>query len=121
MRQSMNDGVTLDASALLALIQEETGAETIRPLLKSSVMSVVNVTETLSVLQRAQITPEEGLILIAGIVTTIVPFDLEQTEELTKLHPLVQSKGLSLADRACIALGIKLQIPVILLIKYGAN
>jgi len=112
MRLSMNNRVILDASALLALIQEETGAEIIKPLLKFSVMSAVNVTETLSVLQRTNISPEEGLTLITDIVTTIVPFDLEQAEQVAKLHPLVQLQGLSLADRACIALGIKLQIPI---------
>ena len=109
---NMNNRVILDASALLALIQEETGAEIIKPLLKFSVMSVVNVTETLSVLQRTNISPEEGLTLITDIITTIVPFDLEQAERVAKLHPLVQPQGLSLADRACIALGIKLQIPI---------
>ena len=112
MRLSMNNRVILDASALLALIQEETGAEIIKPLLKFSVMSAVNVTETLSVLQRTNISPEEGLTLITDIVPTIVPFDLEQAEQVAKLHPLVQPQGLSLADRACIALGIKLQIPI---------
>ena len=112
MRLSMNNRVILDASALLALIQEETGAEIIKPLLKFSVMSAVNVTETLSVLQRTNISPEEGLTLITDIVTTIVPFDLEQAEQVAKLHPLVQPQGLSLADRACIALAIKLQIPI---------
>lgn len=112
MRLSMNNKVILDASALLALIQEETGAEIIKPLLKFSVMSVVNVTETLSVLQRTNISPEEGLTLITDIITTIVPFDLEQAEQVAKLHPLVQPQGLSLADRACIALGMKLQIPI---------
>lgn len=112
MRLSMNNRVILDASALLALIQEETGAEIIKPLLKFSVMSAVNVTETLSVLQRTNISPEEGLTLITDIVTTIVPFDLEQAEQVAKLHPLVQPQGLSLADRACIVLGIKLQIPI---------
>ena len=108
----MNNRVILDASALLALIQEETGAEIIKPLLKFSVMSAVNVTETLSVLQRTNISSEEGLALIMDIVTTIVPFDLEQAEQVAKLHLLVQPQGLSLADRACIALGIKLQIPI---------
>lgn len=112
MRLSMNNRVILDASALLALIQEETGAEIIKPLLKFSVMSAVNVTETLSVLQRTNISPEEGLTLITDIVTTIVPFDLEQAAQVAKLHPLVQPQGLSLADRACIVLGIKLQIPI---------
>ena len=112
MRLSMNNRVILDASALLALIQEETGAEIIKPLLKFSVMSAVNVTETLSVLQRTNISPEEGLTLITDIVTTIVPFDLEQATQVAKLHPLVQPQGLSLADRTCIALGMKLQIPI---------
>ena len=112
MRQKVNNKVILDASALLALIQEEAGAEVIKPLLKFSVMSAVNVTEALSILQRADISPKEGLSLITDIVTTILPFDLEEAEQTAKLHPLVQSKGLSLGDRACIALGIKLQLPI---------
>ena len=61
---------------------------------------------------RTNISPEEGLTLITDIVTTIVPFDLEQAAQVSKLHPLVQPQGLSLADRACIALGMKLQIPI---------
>ena len=112
MRQSMNNKVVLDASALLALIQQEAGAEIVKPLLRFSIMSTVNVTEALSVLQRADITPSEGLTLITDIVPTIIPFDLEQAEQVAKLHPLVQFKGLSLADRTCIALGLKLQVPI---------
>lgn len=108
----MNNKIILDSSALLALIQDEPGAEIIKPLLKFSVMSTVNVTETLSVLHRTNITSQEGSVLIADIITTIVPFDLEQAKSCAELHPLVKAKGLSLADRACIALGIKLQIPI---------
>ncbi len=108
----MNNKIILDSSALLALIQEEPGAEIIKPLLKFSVMSTVNVTETLSILHRTNIPPEEGVVLVSDIITTIVPFDLEQSKSCADLHPLVKTKGLSLADRACIALGIKLQIPI---------
>ncbi len=43
----MNNTV-LDASALLALIQQEQGAEIIKPLLKFSVMSAVNIAECLT-------------------------------------------------------------------------
>lgn len=107
-----SNNIILDASALLALIQNEPGTEIIKSLLKVSVMSTVNITETLSVLQRADITPKEGLTLITNIITTIIPFDLELAELTANIHPLVKSKGLSLADRACIALGIKLQIPI---------
>ena len=112
MRPKVNNKVILDASALLAIIQEEVGSEVIKPLLKLSVMSAVNVTEALSVLQRTNITPAEGLSLITDIISSILPFDLEQAEQAAKLHPLVQSKGLSLADRACIALGIQLHLPI---------
>lgn len=108
----MNNKIILDSSALLALIQEEPGAEVIKPLLNFSVMSTVNITETLSVLHRTNLSSQEGLALIADIITTIVPFDLEQAKSCADLHPLVKTKGLSLADRACIALGIKLQLPI---------
>jgi PIN domain nuclease of toxin-antitoxin system len=108
----MNNKVILDSSALLALIQDEPGAEIIKPLLKFSVMSTVNVTETLSVLYRTNITPQEGFILISDIINTIIPFDLEQAKNCAELHPLVKSKGLSLGDRACLATAIQLGLPV---------
>ena len=108
----MNNNIVLDASALLALIQEEQGAEVIKPLLKFSVMSTVNIAESLTTLQRTGISPQEALILISDIIMTIVPFDLEQAGIVADLQSKVQHKGLSLGDRACIALGIKLQVPI---------
>ena len=108
----MNNNIVLDASALLALIQEEQGAEVIKPLLKFSVMSTVNIAESLTTLQRTGVSPQEALILISDIIMTIVPFDLEQAGIVAELQSKVQHKGLSLGDRACIALGIKLQVPI---------
>ena len=107
----MNNTV-LDASALLALIQQEQGAEIIKPLLKFSVMSAVNIAECLTALQRTCILPQEALILITDIIATIIPFDLEQAGYVAELQSRVQHKGLSLGDCACIALGIKLQVPI---------
>ncbi len=108
----MKNKVVLDASALLALIQQERGAETVKPLLKSAVMSAVNIAECLTALQRADVLPEEALGLITDIITVIVPFDVEQAACVAKLQSKVKHKGLSLGDRACIALGIKLQAPI---------
>ena len=108
----MNKKVVLDASALLALIQEEKGADVIRPLLRSAVMSAVNIAETLTALQRVHITPQEAVVSVSDIIETIVPFDLEQAQYVAELQPHVQHKGLSLGDRACIALGLKLQAPI---------
>ncbi len=112
MSDNVNNSVVLDASALLALIQKEQGADIIKPLLKDSVMSTVNIAEVLTALARTGIAPKEALILITDIIGTIISFDTEQAEMLAELQPKVKHKGLSLGDRACIALGIKLQVPI---------
>lgn len=108
----MINKIVLDASALLALIQEEPGTEIIKPLLSHSVMSAVNVAETLTALQRIDILTEEASTLIAKIITNIIPFDFEQSKLAAELQTHVKHKGLSLGDRSCIALGIKLQAPI---------
>ncbi len=108
----MSDKVVLDASALLALIQNEKGADVIRPLLKKSVMSTVNVAEVLTALQRVEVQPKDAIVSIGGILQEMIPFDIEQTQCAAELQPHVRHKALSLGDRACIALGQKLQAPV---------
>lgn len=108
----MKNKVVLDASALLALIQQEQGAETVKPLLKSAVMSAVNVAECLTALHRADILTEEALSLITDIISIIVPFDVTQAACVAELQSKVKHKGLSLGDRACVALGIQLQVPI---------
>lgn len=108
----MNKKIVLDASAILALIQEEPGAEVIRPLLKQSMMSTVNVAETLTSLQKVDIDPEEGLEYMSLLVGEIVDFDIDQAMEAAILFPKVKHKGLSLGDRACLALGKKHQATI---------
>ncbi len=108
----MINKIVLDASALLALIQEEPGTEIIKPLLSHAVMSAVNVAETLTALQRIGILTEEASTLIAEIITNIIPFDFEQAKLVAELQNHVKHKGLSLGDRSCIALGLQLQAPI---------
>ena len=108
----MSNNVILDASALLALIHQEEGADVVRHLLKKAVMSTVNISEVLTVLQRTNIIPKEALISITDFIQAIIPFDIEQAQLTAELIPLTKSKGLSLGDRACIALGQKLQLPI---------
>jgi len=103
----MSEKAILDASALLALIQEEPGSNVIKPLLKNSVMSTVNVAEVLTSLQRVNILPEEGLDYISLLINEIVDFDVDQAKEAADLYSKVKHKGLSLGDRACLALGLK--------------
>jgi PIN domain nuclease of toxin-antitoxin system len=108
----VSNKIVLDASAFLALAQEEKGAEIIKPLLKFTVMSTVNIAESLTALQRSNIEPDDAMNLINDIISCIIPFDLDQAAEAARLNQLVKHKGLSLGDRACIAVGIKLEIPI---------
>ena len=107
-----NNKVILDASALLALLQQESGASVVEPLLKNAIMSTVNVAETLITLQKIDILPEEAIALITDIIPEIVIFDLVQAQMVAELHNKVLFKGLSLGDKACIVLGKKLKIPI---------
>ncbi|MBA3285522.1 MAG: type II toxin-antitoxin system VapC family toxin [Nitrosopumilus sp.] len=105
--------VALDASALHALIQNEQGAEIVKPLVHKAVMSTVNVAEILTVLQKTDVTPQEGIHAISDFIFDIIPFNTEQAQAVAELQPLVKHKGLSLGDCACLALAQKMNLPVL--------
>jgi ribonuclease VapC len=94
--------VALDASALLALLQEETGADEVELLLDGAVMSAVNLSE---VLQKARqhgvdIAGLEADLEALGVV--FEPFGLSDARVTAELWSV--ERGLSLGDRACLAL-----------------
>ncbi|MBS0445098.1 MAG: type II toxin-antitoxin system VapC family toxin [Proteobacteria bacterium] len=96
----------LDASALLALIRNEPGADVVAAVLSSAVMSAVNYSEVLKkVVERggdanriAAFTRKAGI--------TIIPFDEDQAKASADLYPMTKAHGMSFADRACLALGL---------------
>lgn len=103
----------LDASALLALLNSETGAEVIEPLLPYSIMGTVNVAEVIAELdKKLDISPEESKEMVSIMIDQIIPLEFDQSIEVGRLRKMTQGFGLSLGDRACIALGIKLNLLV---------
>jgi ribonuclease VapC len=109
----------LDASALLAYLQDESGAELVATALtEGCLMSAINWAETLSKLVGRGQSPEvvTELLTNQGLLNNalvIVPFDAAIAQETARLRPITRSIGLSLGDRACLALGIQLQLPVL--------
>ena len=96
----------LDASALLAYLQAEAGADIVKTILGEAVISTVNWTE---VIQKSTAAADEvealrGEIQSLGLV--IQPFSTAQAEIAGGLRQRTAAFGLSLADRACLALGI---------------
>jgi ribonuclease VapC len=108
-----------DASALLAYLQSEPGEDIVAEAMAGGlVMSTVNVAEVLSKLADAGATAEGALTtliergVLAGTVTT-EPFSDGDALNSAKLRERTISAGLSLADRACLALGMRLGLPVL--------
>lgn len=96
--------VVLDASALLALLNQEDGAELIAPFLADAVISTVNLAEVVTRLALAGM-PETAIReALALLPLESVPFDVGQAIEVGLLAPTTRPSGLSLGDRACLVL-----------------
>jgi ribonuclease VapC len=94
----------LDASALLALLNAEKGADAVQDLLPRAVLSTVNLAEVVTRLAGAGMPQDEIREALALLGLESVPFDSEQAFQAGLLFPPTQSLGLSLGDRACLAL-----------------
>jgi ribonuclease VapC len=105
--------IVLDASAILAMLNDEPGAEKITPeLLSHATASAVNLAEVQTMLVRVGGDPDESWILAVDPIPDIEPFTAEQARIAGTLVQKTSSLGLSLGDRACLALAIALEAPV---------
>lgn len=103
----------LDSSAVLALLFNEPGGKAVADHLSGSLLSAVNLSEAVTKLADAGATPDEARRVVAGLPCEIVPFDEEQAFLAAALRGATKSFGLSLGDRACLALGIQRDVPVV--------
>jgi PIN domain nuclease of toxin-antitoxin system len=105
--------VVLDASAILALLNNETGADVLTPSLLSNAMcSTVNLAEVQAKLVTAGGRSEEAWEDALSPVREAVPFTEEHAKIAGDLAVNTRTLGLSLGDRACLALGLALNAPV---------
>lgn len=105
--------VVLDASAVLALLNREPGGERVEDYLADGVISAVNAAEVLSKLADAGLTAGEAKESLSLLGISIVAFELRDAEAVAALRGHTKSKGLSLGDRACLALGLRLGAVVV--------
>lgn len=107
--------VILDSSALLALIRQEPGRETVAHHLRTDTcsMSAVNVSEVVAKLAERGTGRVEILALLERFPLAVHSFDAEHAIEAGLLRPLTRAAGLSLGDRACLSLAIELGTPVL--------
>ncbi len=100
----MAEAAVLDASALMALIRGERGADVVAACLPRAVISTVNQAEVQTKLVSAGLDEALAWWHIAEVRCPSVPFSEEQARIAGGLVKATRSYGLSLGDRACLAL-----------------
>lgn len=113
--------IVVDSSAVIALIREERGADVLRPYVGSMVISAINFCETITVLQRLAGPDVMVTHPLSFLVSEVVAFEAQAAVEAANLHFYTKPYGLSLGDRACIALGIKRKLPIFTADKIWAE
>lgn len=111
----------LDASALLAYLQEEAGSDAVEAVLAESVISSVNWAEVVQKSIAAGVVVEGMGNDLEALGLTIYPFAPEDAEVTGQLWQQTRQYGLSLGDRACLSLALRLGIPVLTAERVWAN
>jgi PIN domain nuclease of toxin-antitoxin system len=105
--------VVVDASALLALLNEEPGGSAVAEALPRSAISAVNLAEVVAKLVDAGMPGQEVRAILEDLELDVQPFDAELAYLSGALRTATRKLGLSLGDRACLALGLRLGVPVL--------
>jgi len=103
----------LDASAILALLNDEAGAKTVQALLPGAIVSAVNYAEVVTRLSLLGMPESEIREALEILGLEIIPFDEEQSFRAGILVNGTKNFGLSLGDRACLALALKNGFPAV--------
>lgn len=94
----------LDASALLAFLNDEPGGTEVTSFLDDALISTVNLAEVLQKASQAGIDITRLASEISGMGVHAVPFDASMAATSASLWDDTRKLGLSLADRACLSL-----------------
>jgi ribonuclease VapC len=105
--------IVLDASAMLAVLRNEAGSEKLpTEILRNAVGSSVNVAEVHTRLVSSGGDIDEAWEDTLSAISQVVPFTAEQAKIAGGLVKETRSLGLSLGDRACLALGMEMKAPI---------
>lgn len=99
----------VDASAAIAHLLNEDGGDAAAPHLPSGLMNAVNLTEVVTRLVRLGLSPDRAIYLGCRVVD----HDVDLAERAGRLWAVTSHLGLSLGDRACLALALREGLPVL--------
>jgi ribonuclease VapC len=100
----MSEDYVLDSSAVICLLGKEQGFAKVQELARHAIISTVNLSEVISKLQERGGTDDIIAETLADLALNTVEFDTSQAYLAGTLRNVTRSRGLSLGDRACLAL-----------------
>lgn len=101
----------LDASAMIALLLAEPGADRVRAILPEALIGAVNAAEVAMRLNR-DFTADGVTNVLQMVLPAVVPADRELAMAAGLMHEQTRPYGLSLGDRFCLALARRHACPV---------
>lgn len=103
----------LDASAVMAHLNEEEGAEAVREAMRAG--AAISVAKWAEVLSNAAVDGDDPRQLADDLRDAVIVEPVTEADcvEIAKLRPVTKPQGLSLADRACLALAARLGLPAL--------
>lgn len=105
--------VVFDSWVLIAILRQEPGSEVGQQSLNDALISTVNLAEVATYLARNSLPPETSDRALTAFPIEVVPFARQQGLIAGCLYLACKSLGLSLGDRACLALAKSKNLPVL--------
>jgi PIN domain nuclease of toxin-antitoxin system len=100
----------VDASVVLAWLQDEAGSDEAEPMLVDGLIGAPNWSEVLQKARQHGVEAELAARLLTSFGLEVVDVTRDDAERAAQLWE--PKSGLSLADRLCLALGLRLNVPV---------
>ncbi len=105
--------IVFDSSVVIAILKQEQGFSTAEKSLSDALISTVNLAEVATYLARNSVPSNTIQEVLASFPIQVVPFDESLAIRTGCLYPSCKHLGLSLGDRACLALAISRKLPVL--------
>ena len=102
----MADLAVLDSSAVLAVFLSERGSAIVAPILQGALISTVNVAEVHARLIALGARADHAWDRLQSVQCEVCLFTADQARTAAELKVITRAYGLSLGDRACLALAI---------------
>jgi ribonuclease VapC len=98
--------IVVDASAVMALMLAEPGADVVTAQIRGSLISAINLSECCARGVERGADAADVLSIVRGYEVQVIPFDLAAALATADLRESTRPFGSSLGDRACLALGL---------------